>query len=164
MKPTYEIGQVVYILSETSESIVPGIIIEKIIIETLNNNSVSWKIQIGGKEKNQIVDTSQIKQEIYGSLEEISEALKKRLNSYLLALISKANNKAISWYGEERVNNKKASLPQSDKVSINNLDSFVSTSETKTIIPTTQEDLRNKLKQSMFASEEEIAAETLNYE
>lgn len=155
MKPSYEMGQIVYILSETSESIVPGIIIEEIMVKTLQGNSVSWKIRIGPEEKNQIVDSSQIKQKIYGSLEEISKVMKVKLDFYLQNLIKTANNKAVSWYGEDRVKIKQLQVSQ-EKLSISELESSFTNNAA---IPITQEDLREKLKNSFIASDEEMEAE-----
>lgn len=101
MEKNFEIGQVVYILSEQSQSILPGIVAEEVVVKKLSGNSVSWKIKVGHAEKAKLYDSSKIKGEVYGSLEEVREVMTKRLNEFIFKISQDAQDRVEKWYGKE---------------------------------------------------------------
>lgn len=130
MEKKFNIGQVVYIFSEKKESIVPGIVVEKIMIETLNGNSISWKIKIGPEPNSKIIDSNSFK-EIYPSLEEATSILRIRLLEYIKELANSAEEKVRAWYNIE----------PSESISIKQSDGGTATN-----LPSSKEDLISKLK------------------
>lgn len=101
MEKNFEIGQVVYILSEQSQSILPGIIAEEVVVKTISGNSVSWKIKVGNGDKAKLFDSLKIKGEVYGSLEEVRGIMTKRLNDFIDKISQEANDRVEKWYGKE---------------------------------------------------------------
>jgi len=99
------IGQVVYILSGKGQAILPARIIERAVIQTLDDKSVTWKLAIGRAgdpdRPQKIVDSKKINGEIYSSLEEIQSVLNGRLSSFIQKLISTARQREETWYGKK---------------------------------------------------------------
>ena len=95
-----EIGQVIYVLSNKQQKIVPAIVIEEAVIRTMNGNQTTWKVSVGPSGREKIIDSSRLDGEIYVSLEEIKEALHQRLLTFLEEMLSEANERAVLWYGE----------------------------------------------------------------
>jgi hypothetical protein len=106
---TFEIGQLVYILSNKNQRIVPGMIVEEIVIKKLNGNQTTWKIAIGPKGKERIVDHTKLDGDIHVSLADIEEILRKRLETFLSSLISEAKQQSFSWYGKANESSEKRS-------------------------------------------------------
>lgn len=99
----YGIGQVIHILSNRSEAIVSGIVLEEIYYKRVDGSSVSYKIAIGPAGKGQqIVDLTKIDGEIFGSIEEVRGALLQRITAYVDSVCSKAEAKANAWYGTQQ--------------------------------------------------------------
>lgn len=96
-----QIGQIVYILSDKAEAIVPVIVVEELVHKKLDGNSVSWKVAIGPPEKKKIVSSSEISGEIYSSLEEIQVVMMKRLGGFVTDLVNKAEKRTETWYGKQ---------------------------------------------------------------
>lgn len=93
-----QIGQIIYILSNVKQKIVPAIVVEEIIVKKIDGNQISWKIGVGPPGKEKIIDSNRIDGNIYASLEEIRDVLTKRLTSFLDDLINEAERRAESWY------------------------------------------------------------------
>ena len=55
---TYNIGQIIYVLSNKTQTVLPGIVQEEIHYRSLNGENVSYKIAIGPQNKQRIVDFS----------------------------------------------------------------------------------------------------------
>lgn len=51
---TLKIGQIIYVLSNKAQRIIPAIVVEEMTVKKLEGNEVSWKVSVGptGKEKN----------------------------------------------------------------------------------------------------------------
>lgn len=143
MKKNFDIGQLVYILSDKKESIIPGIVVEKAIIETLSGNSVSWKMKIGPEGNAQIINTNEINSEIYGSLEEASNVLRLRLNDFIQQLVVQAQNRSLDWYKKESTTTK-----QPDEAS-----SALIKQQMENV--TSKEEFRDRLKELMMSPEQE---------
>jgi len=104
----FEIGQVVYILSEQAQSILPGIVAEEVVIKKLSGNSTSWKVKVGHGDRAKLFDSSKIKGEVYGSLDEVREIMQTRLNEYVDKITVEAQERVEKWYGKEIAEREKA--------------------------------------------------------
>ena len=103
-KQNYQIGQIVYIMSDKAEAIVPAIVVEELIHKRLDGDSISWKVAVGPVEKKKIVASDDLSGEIYTSLEEIRNVMSARLSDYIDNLLSKAVKRTESWYGKQNIN------------------------------------------------------------
>jgi hypothetical protein len=95
-----EIGQVIYILSDKSGSVVPAIVAEESVIKTLQGNNISWKLHVGPESDRKVIDSRQINGEVYSSLEEVKRTLFERLHSFLKDTIQESRDRAKKWYGD----------------------------------------------------------------
>lgn len=97
----FEIGQVVYILSEQAQTILPGMVVEECVVKKLSGNSISWKVKVGAGDKAKLFDSSKIKGEIYGTLEEVHVVMTERLTKFVENLMESATKRVENWYGKE---------------------------------------------------------------
>jgi hypothetical protein len=100
---SFSIGQVVYILSNKGQSLLPAMVVEESIIKSLEGTSSSWKLAIGktnNPEKPQkIVDSTRINGEIYASLDAVHKVLHERLVEFITDLVNSAKRREELWYG-----------------------------------------------------------------
>src|SRR5690606_25928254 len=98
---SFRIGQIVYVLSEKAEAIVPAIVVEEMVVKKLDGSSVSWKVAVGPPGKKKIVASHDISGDVFMSLDEIKEVMTKRLAAYVDNLIGEARQRTESWYGKQ---------------------------------------------------------------
>ena len=79
----YNIGQIIYVLSNKSQVVLPGIVREEIHYRSLDGENVSYKIAIGPPNKQRIVDLSTVDGEVYGSLEDVRNILISKLTAFV---------------------------------------------------------------------------------
>lgn len=96
---TYNIGQIIYVLSNKTQTVLPGIVQEEIHYRSLNGENVSYKIAIGPQNKQRIVDLSSVDGEVFGSLEEVRSILIGKLTSFVDDLCQTTNERVNQWYG-----------------------------------------------------------------
>lgn len=104
---SFEIGQIVYVLSEKAEAIVPAVIVEEMVVKKLDGSSTSWKVAIGPPSKKKIVETDELSGDVYTSLDDIRDVMTKRLEKFVDNLLSQATQRTEAWYGKQ--------LPKSDQ-------------------------------------------------
>lgn len=171
----FEIGQVVFILSEKHQTIIPGMIVEECLVKKLSGNTVSWKIKVGAPTNFKIIDSAKINGELFGTLEEVRLAMSKNIADFINNLTSEASNRVELWYGKEVADRQKQmlssmpSLESDDKIDaatlLNSLDGTVVTKPQFLTKPepaiahaseaVAKETLRNNLKRLATAEEEE---------
>lgn len=98
---SFSIGQVVYVLSDKAEAIVPAIVVEEMVVKKLDGSSVSWKVAVGPPEKKKIVASHELSGDVYTSLDEIKEVMTKRLSKFVNELIYNASKRTEAWYGKQ---------------------------------------------------------------
>jgi len=160
-KKSFSIGQIVYILSNQGQNIIPAMVIEEQTIQTLQGTNVSWKIAIGEPgEKQKIVDSTRLNGEIYTSLAEIKELLTKRLNTFIEQTIKLAKQREDVWYGrlrkESKILNKE---PQGNKIDPESFldDIEQNSSEFAQIVQEAKQmSVKEKLKSSIMPSREDL--------
>ena len=119
MTKNYEIGQVVFIVPEQAQTILPGIVVEEITVRKINGNSTSWKLKVGSPEKAKIIDSEKVNGEVYGSLEEVRVVISNKLSDYLNKVTADAEGLVEKWYGKD-IAEKQKNLP---RISPSSLDS-----------------------------------------
>lgn len=94
------IGQVIYVLSNVKQKIVPAVVVEEIVVKKMDGNQISWKVSVGPAGKERVVDSNRLDGDIYSSLDEIRDVLYGRLSSFLDGLITEAERRVETWYGQ----------------------------------------------------------------
>ncbi len=118
----FRIGQVVYLLtsSESGELVVhPVVVYEKILHQRIDGTTVSWKLMIGPKGRNKIVDSTKVEGELYESLERVKEITINRWIEYVDNLLGKAEKTSNEWYGD--IQSLSSSIQSSEKISVEKL-------------------------------------------
>ena len=100
---TYNMGQIIYILSNKSQSVVPAIVDEQVVRKIRKNDGihevVSYKLCIGPKDRQQVVDLARIDGEVFDSLEAIRTTLVERLTGFVDDLVKNTQKNVLNWYG-----------------------------------------------------------------
>lgn len=97
-----QIGQIIYILSNKAQTVVPAIVIEEVIVKKINGNLISWKVAIGPKDNNRIVDSNKLNGEIFHSLEEVKQVLLGRFTDFVNSLCDETEKRSENWYGKSK--------------------------------------------------------------
>lgn len=96
----FNIGQVIYVLSSKTQTVLPGIVREEIHHRSLDGENVSYKIAIGPPNKQRIVDLSSVDGEVYGNIDDIRNILISRLTSFVDELCETTTERVNAWYGQ----------------------------------------------------------------
>lgn len=100
---TYNMGQIIYILSNKSQTVVPAIVDEQVVRKIRKADGihevVSYKLCIGPKDRQQVVDLARIDGEVFESLEGIRETLVERLTGFVDELVKNTQKNVLNWYG-----------------------------------------------------------------
>lgn len=94
-----KIGQIIYVLSNKAQKIIPAIVIEEMTVKKLDGNEVSWKVSVGPTGKEKIIDSKRLDGELYASLDEVQGILKERLEQFINTIVEDAAKRADVWYG-----------------------------------------------------------------
>jgi len=99
----YNIGQIIYILSNKSQSVVPAIVAEEDFrtVKKLDgvHEVVNYKLCIGPKDRQKMVELSRIDGEVYTSLEDIRVHMIKQLTDFVDNLVAVTQTNVQNWYG-----------------------------------------------------------------
>jgi len=93
----FSIGQVIYVLSDKTQTVLPGIIKEEIHHRSIDGETVSYRVVIGPHNKQRIVDLSTLDGEVYGDLVEVRNVLVARLTAFVDDLCNTTNDRANQW-------------------------------------------------------------------
>jgi hypothetical protein len=100
---TYNMGQIIYILSNKSQTVVPAIVDEQVVRKIRKADGihevVSYKLCIGPKDRQQFVDLARIDGEVFESLEGIRDTLVERLTGFVDELVKNTQKNVLNWYG-----------------------------------------------------------------
>lgn len=105
---SYSIGQIIYVLSEKTQVVLPGIVCEEINHKTLDGVKTSYRVAIGPANKQRVVDLTTVDGEVYGDLQEVRNVLISRLTAFVDNLCNTTNERVQQWYGQ---NNGQKSQP-----------------------------------------------------
>lgn len=112
----FQIGQVIYVLSNKTQTVLPGIVLEEIYHKRLDGDSVSYKMAIGPINNRKNVDLAKVDGEIYGSLEEIKNVLLEKVNAFVEDLCEQTSLKAEEWYGTEQTSFINSNMNSDEKI------------------------------------------------
>lgn len=97
---SFRIGEIVYVLSNKTQAIVPALVVEETTINTLKGKKVSWKVAIGPQgPKQKVIESSQLNGDMFPSLKAVEEFLKSRLTKFIDKVVGDAKKNEDSWYG-----------------------------------------------------------------
>ena len=164
-----EIGQIIYVLSNKAQKIIPAIVVEEIPVKTIEGNQSSWKVSVGPQGKEKTIDSKRLDGELYGSIEEVQGILKDRLDGFINQIVSDAQKKVSSWYGTKTATlNASRNEDQNGKVDpeslIDEIDSppepIISAKRTAAKTRTSAEEARRKAVASIVGLEEQQSSPT----
>lgn len=95
------IGQIIYVLSNKTQKIIPAIVVEEMTVKKIDGNETSWKVSVGPQGKEKIIDSKRLDGELYANLDEIQSVLQERLGEFINQIVSDARNRAETWYGQK---------------------------------------------------------------
>jgi len=95
---SFAIGQVIYVLSDKTQTVLPGIVQEEIHHRTIDGEKVSYRVAIGPPNKQRVVDLATVDGEVYGNLDEIRNVLIARLTAFVDDLCNTTNERVNQWY------------------------------------------------------------------
>ena len=96
-----QIGQIIYVLSNKAQKIIPAIVVEEVTIKKLDGNETSWKVSVGPQGKEKIIDSKRLDGELYSTLDEVQSVLKQRLEQFINTIVEDAEKRAAVWYGSK---------------------------------------------------------------
>lgn len=97
----YHIGQVVFVVLNKKQQIFPMQVIEMVTKKTLQGEEVKYCLQAGSDKTTKIM-LDQLEGEIFTSADEARHTLVSRVTKQIHAMISNAEKKAVSWYGDDK--------------------------------------------------------------
>lgn len=173
-----QIGQIIYVLSNKAQKIIPAIVVEEVTIKKLDGNETSWKVSVGPTGKEKIIDSKRLDGELYATLDEVESILKQRLEHFIQTIVQDAARRADAWYGSkheliQKIENKEAkidpnSLIEDDVVPTNSVPTkTIETKNKNQVISKAQtaKEVRNKLIAAMSEevgdTSEQIDQETI---
>lgn len=99
----FNMGQIIYILSNKTQSVVPAIVDEQVVRKIRKADGihevVSYKLCIGPRDRQQVVDLSRIDGEVFDSLDSIRVTLVERLTGFVDELVKNTHKNVMNWYG-----------------------------------------------------------------
>ena len=96
-----QIGQIIYVLSNKAQKIIPAIVVEEVTIKKLDGNETSWKVSVGPTGKEKIIDSKRLDGELYATLDEVQTVLRQRLDQFVTTIVEDAEKRAAVWYGSK---------------------------------------------------------------
>lgn len=99
----FNMGQIIYILSNKTQSVVPAIVDEQVVRKIRKADGihevVSYKLCIGPRDRQQVVDLARIDGEVFDSLDSIRVTLVERLTGFVDELVKNTQKNVVNWYG-----------------------------------------------------------------
>lgn len=95
---SFAIGQVIYVLSDKTQTVLPGIVQEEIHHRSIDGEKVSYRVAIGPQGKQRVVDLATVDGEVYGDLNEVRNVLVSRLTAFVDDLCNTTNERVNQWY------------------------------------------------------------------
>jgi len=96
MSGKLELGQVVYVTVDTKQRILPGLLVEELVMRTIDGSRTTYVVQIGHEQKTKFEE-----EKVFPSLKSAREVMLKRFASALEKLLDNAEILAKDWYGDK---------------------------------------------------------------
>ena len=97
----YEVGDVLYIVSNKRKNVIPVKVVEQILRKSLEGENISYKVVIPGKEKNPI-DLHAIDGAPYKSLDSARKVLYDQATEAINGLLSAASEISLKHFGPSK--------------------------------------------------------------
>lgn len=96
----YEVGDIVYIISNKQRQVIPAKIVEQVTRRSLSGEQVSYKIQLpGDPNQTRIVDLSGVDGTVHTSMDEVRDLLYKQATSAIDHVLESASNMRDASFG-----------------------------------------------------------------
>ena len=124
--PTIDVGNIVYFIAAKSQSVIPGLVCEKIVRTSIDGSSkINYVLEIRVKEGMKRVEVDPLKSELFPSAEKVQEHLVSSAVSHIKQIVQSAIEGSKAW--------KKEAVPEVSQEEVNKtLDA--STNEKGTIV------------------------------
>jgi hypothetical protein len=96
----YEVGQVLYVVFNKENKIVPVLVVEEITKKTLSGSETMYRVKLGDANPT-IATLQEINGEVFESAEDAKRVLINRLTAGVNRLIDAAKKRAVEWYGQQ---------------------------------------------------------------
>lgn len=118
----FNMGQIIYIISNKDMAVYPAVVEEQIVRKIRQADGIheviNYKICIGPKGKQHVVDLSKINGEVFDSVESVKTTLLQRSNDEINRMVNEARENVGQWYGispeEQAVRNTAAPVEKYD--------------------------------------------------
>lgn len=133
----YNVGQILYIVFKKDNKVIPGQIFEEVTKKTLDGVKVDYNIRIGSDDKTTIT-LDEIDGDVFDAPDVAIEVLSERAKSSITRLVNLAAEKAKTWYGPKKSEQRSKSLKDevSKKLPLEHEDDLNNISESQIIEPT----------------------------
>lgn len=98
--PQLQMGHIVYIVSNKDQKIIPAVVQEEIVHRTMQGETLSYKVAVGPRGGQKVIDLAKIDGEVYSSLEEVRQSMTQRLVDFVNKMCDGATERSRQWYGE----------------------------------------------------------------
>tara|TARA_Y100001970_G_C14252143_1_gene872631 strand:- start:4693 stop:5124 length:432 start_codon:yes stop_codon:yes gene_type:complete len=101
---TIDVGNVVFFIAAKSQTVIPGLVCEKIVRTSIDGSSkVNYVLEIRVKEGMKKVEVDPLKSELFPSAEKVEEHLVSSAVSHIKRIVQKAVEGTAAWGKEEVV-------------------------------------------------------------
>jgi len=97
----FQVGQVLYVVSQKKQQVFPVRIVEQVVRKSLDNETISYQVEIPGKESNKRIELSKLGPHVYDDLNEIRRTLIKNASDKIDEIVTMAGNVASEIFGEK---------------------------------------------------------------
>lgn len=163
MSNNFSIGQIVYILSHKTTTVIPALVVEQSTIQTLDGKKISWKFAVGSEDKQKTIDSNRLEGEIFTSLDDIKKTLIGKFVKVVDTAILNASKQEKIWYEPQLKKMKSSTQDTENKIDPSSLlDLNDGISSTQNIsLETNKDDQKKKLKELLTSDLDDVDTETI---
>lgn len=101
--PSYELGQIIYILSNKTQKVIPALVEEEFLHKKLNGNIIKYIVSVGPPNKRKTINLETVDGEIFTSVDDIKKVLVDRLNDFIGELVADTEKLVQNWYKDAKI-------------------------------------------------------------
>jgi len=99
--PTIDVGNIVYFIAAKSQSVIPGLVCEKIVRTSIDGSSkINYVLEIRVKEGMKRVEVDPLKSELFPSADKVQEYLVASAVSHIEKIVQSAIEGSKAWKKE----------------------------------------------------------------
>ena len=95
----YDVGQVLYVVLQKKQKIIPVQVVEEIVRRTVTGEKKQYLVRVPGRKEH--VDMADLGDQIYADVNAVKEALKRNLSAAIDAMAERATEVAVGTFGLE---------------------------------------------------------------